>query len=421
MSSSSSSKVSKKPVNKKTATPIRGPFGQRYDPETGSLYRDFPRIVRSADPGSPPSMNPPVPNTIPKSFDRQKTLQNTAETYQQEWHASVRDQIINHLLHLNPPGLPSQAKLQGLSSLQLARWAIPTLTAADPTGVITGTASTDPTTMEELVTALQNTAATTYSKNQILAHLTAQKQKLNDNFEAQALNYVDEFPPLPSSPQRDYGPMNAVEAAKLSSKRPYQPTPLELIGSSQSKRHSSVSVSAATVGVSSSIPAKQRNPGQRQIVPTKHFGDYHGSDKITQLATDILPGACLIAHLIAHLQDQYACCNVDALLSRTDIMYLAHVGGVLQPTIINHDFVSDLFNVFRGDNVSHQLATLVSSGLPILLVTVPNPLSKLASTRHWVKYYEKPFNLGFLLSHCQYQCQRTLSVLSSTFQSQRNA
>ena len=211
----------------------------------------------------PPSVNRPVPNTIPKSFDRQKTLQNTAETYQQEWHASVRDQIINHLLHLNPPGLPSQAKLQGLSSLQLARWAIPTLTAADPTGVITGTASTDPTTMEELVTALQNTAATTYSKNQILAHLTAQKQKLNDNFEAQALNYVDEFPPLPSSPQRDYGPMNAVEAAKLSSKRPYQPTPLELIGSSQSKRHSSVSVSAATVatqvGVSSSIPAKQRN------------------------------------------------------------------------------------------------------------------------------------------------------------------
>jgi len=69
---------------------------------------------------------------------------------------------------------------------------------------------------------------------------------------------------------------------------------------SQSKRHNSVSVSAATVatqvGVSSSIPAKQRNPGQRQIVPTKHFGEYHGSDKITQLATDIPPGAlnCVI-------------------------------------------------------------------------------------------------------------------------------
>ena len=298
--SSSSSKVSKKPINKKMATPVRGPFGQRYDPETGSVHRDFPRIVRSADPGSPPSVNPPVPNTIPKSFDKQKSLQNTMETnYQQEWHASVRQQIINQLLLLNPSGLPSQAKLQGLSSVQLARWAIPTLTAADPTGVIAGTASSDSTTMEELVTALQNTAASTYSKNQILAHFTSHKQKLNDNFETLALSYVDEFPSLPSSPARDYGPMNAVEASKLSSKRPYQPTPLELIGSSQSKRHSSVAVSAATVatqvGLSSSIPAKQGNPGQRQIVPTKHFGEYHGSDKITQLATDILPGALTVS------------------------------------------------------------------------------------------------------------------------------
>ena len=161
-------------------------------------------------------------------------------------------------MHLNPSGLPSQAKLQGLSSVQLARWAIPTLTAADPTGVITGTASTDPTTMEELVTALQNTAASTYSKNQILAHSTAHKQKLSDNFETLALSYVDEFPPLPSSPPRDYGPMDAVEAAKLSSKRPYQPTPLELIGSSQSKRHSSVSVSAAAVATQVGVSSKSR-------------------------------------------------------------------------------------------------------------------------------------------------------------------
>ena len=47
--------------------------------------------------------------------------------------------------------------------------------------------------------------------------------------------------------------------------------------------------------MSSSIPAKQRNPGQRQIAPTKHFGAYHGSDKITQLATDILPGALTVS------------------------------------------------------------------------------------------------------------------------------
>jgi hypothetical protein len=294
--SSSSQAPSKKPINKKTATPVRGPFGQRYDPESGSVYREhYPRIVRPVDPGSPPSVNPPVPNTIPKSFATQKNLQNTSDTnYQQEWHSAVRQQIINQLLHLNPSGLPSQMKLQGLSSVQLARWAIPTLTAADPTGLIAGTASTDPTTMDDLVTALQTTASTTYSKNQILAHLTAHKEKLNDSFEALAMNYVAEFPPLPSSPPRDHGPMNAVEAVHLSSKRAYQPTLLELVGSSQSKRQTSVSVSAATVatqvGLSSSIPAKQRNPGQRQIQPAKHFGEYYGSDKIIQLATNILPG-----------------------------------------------------------------------------------------------------------------------------------
>jgi hypothetical protein len=85
--------------------------------------------------------------------------------------------------------------------------------------------------------------------------------------------------------------------------------------------------------------------------------------------------------LIAHLQDQYACCNIDALLSRTDIMYLAHVGGVLQPTIINHEFVSDLFNVFCGDNVNTQLIALVSVSLSIMIVTVPNPLTKVSSKR----------------------------------------
>ncbi len=75
--------------------------------------------------------------------------------------------------------------------------------------------------MEDLVIALQSTAASVYSKNQIFAHLNAQKEKLNDDFEARALNYIAEFPALPSAPQQGYGPMNAVEAAELSSKRTF--------------------------------------------------------------------------------------------------------------------------------------------------------------------------------------------------------
>jgi hypothetical protein len=63
--------------------------------------------------------------------------------------------------------------------------------------------------------------------------------------------------------------------------------------------------------------------------------------------------------LVAHLQDKYACRNNDALFSRTDIAYSAHVGGVLQPTIINHELVSDIFNIFHGDNVNNQLISLV--------------------------------------------------------------
>lgn len=107
------------------------------------------------------------------------------------------------------------------------------------------------------MTALQSTAASAYSKTQILGQLHARQEKLNDNVEQKALNYVEEFPALSSSPRQGNGPMNAVKASASSSKRAYQPTPLELVRSPQSKRPSSFSVSAVTVatqvGVSTSV------------------------------------------------------------------------------------------------------------------------------------------------------------------------
>jgi hypothetical protein len=42
--SSSSKVLSIKPkINKKAASPVRGPFGQKYNPD-GSIYQDYPRI-----------------------------------------------------------------------------------------------------------------------------------------------------------------------------------------------------------------------------------------------------------------------------------------------------------------------------------------------------------------------------------------
>jgi hypothetical protein len=71
--SSSSQVSSKKHINKKNATPVRGPFGLRYSPD-GSVHRDNPRIFRPTKPGSPSTVNPPTPNAIQKSFDKQKEI-----------------------------------------------------------------------------------------------------------------------------------------------------------------------------------------------------------------------------------------------------------------------------------------------------------------------------------------------------------
>jgi hypothetical protein len=78
-----------------------------------------------------PIFNPPTPNTIQKSFDKQKGTQNEVDNPQQQWHASIKERIINQLLKILPPALPAKAKLR-------ANWAISTLSDDDPTRVIDG-------------------------------------------------------------------------------------------------------------------------------------------------------------------------------------------------------------------------------------------------------------------------------------------
>jgi hypothetical protein len=210
--------------------------------------------------------------------------------------------------------------------------------------------------MEELITALQSTATTAYTRTHILHYLSSKQDKLSANFEhkalrfdQKALSYEEEFPSLSSSSRPDHGPMNAVEASFLSSKRSYQSSPLELVGSSQAKRQTSVSVSAATVaaqvGISSSVFAKPRNPGQATIIPAKRFGEYHGSDKILQLATEIPPGAWTIS-------------SKKPTSSKSLASHDLSDSTVLPPPPSNH------FDMFVAAQAAAASATAGSSSLP---------------------------------------------------------
>lgn len=67
--------------------------------------------------------------------------------------------------------------------------------------------------------------------------------------------------------------------------------------------------------------------------------------------------------------------------------YLAHVGGVLQSLLTNRVFTSNLYNVFHEDNVNTQLAALVNSGLSVLVIWVPNQLTRVLTQKRWNKYY----------------------------------
>ena len=63
--------------------------------------------------------------------------------------------------------------------------------------------------------------------------------------------------------------------------------------------------------------------------------------------------------LVAIIQDFCAVENVDSMLSRSDIYYIAHVGGVLVSS--QWQFSSSIFIVFDLVDVGSQLAGLFDS------------------------------------------------------------
>ena len=89
----------------------------------------------------------------------------------------------------------------------------------------------------------------------------------------------------------------------------------------------------------------------------------------------------LMSCLVAIIQDTGAVENVDNLLSRSDIYYIAHVGGLLKSS--QRRFSSDMFIIFDSVDVASQLASLFDSKMSILISPPPRQPTKLSSAEGW--------------------------------------
>ena len=99
--------------------------------------------------------------------------------------------------------------------------------------------------------------------------------------------------------------------------------------------------------------------------------------------------------LVANIQDLRAVENVDSMLSRSDIYYIAHVGGVLASS------------QRRFRDVGNQLAILFGSKMSVLLAPPPRQPQRLSSAEGWsTKFKSKLPN-----NAAQDQAARTLSLL----------
>jgi hypothetical protein len=89
----------------------------------------------------------------------------------------------------------------------------------------------------------------------------------------------------------------------------------------------------------------------------------------------------LMGCVVAIVQELYDVENVDSNLSRSDIFYITHVGGVLYST--QHRFCSDLFNIFDVVDADVRLAQLIAVKLPVLICSAPRHPQRLTSADKW--------------------------------------
>ena len=89
----------------------------------------FPNVITS--PGSPPGLQPPVPNTIVQAFSKQRLAKDKAEV-KAKAHADIRQRIVQFLAapasHNDPLRVLSVDQLNELNDEQLMRQAFSVLT-----------------------------------------------------------------------------------------------------------------------------------------------------------------------------------------------------------------------------------------------------------------------------------------------------
>ena len=93
----------------------------------------------------------------------------------------------------------------------------------------------------------------------------------------------------------------------------------------------------------------------------------------------------LMGCVVAIVQHAHVMDNVDSVLPRSDIYYIAHVGRILCSS--HHRFCSDLFNIFDIDDVVTKLAHLINSKMHVLLCSSPRHPPRLISGDRWTRNF----------------------------------
>jgi len=112
----------------------------------------------------------------------------------------------------------------------------------------------------------------------------------------------------------------------------------------------------------------------------------------------------LMGCLVAIVQDFYAAENVDLVLSRSDIYYIAHIGGILSSP--QRQFRSDIFIVFDSATVVNQLAQLFEHPMSILISPSPRQPHRLSTADGWSKNFASKLKTD----NAKEQAQRTLQI-----------
>jgi hypothetical protein len=85
----------------------------------------------------------------------------------------------------------------------------------------------------------------------------------------------------------------------------------------------------------------------------------------------------LMGCVVAIVQRFYAVDNVDSLMSRSDLLCIAHVGGILKSS--RQRFYSDMFNILDIVDVDFKLGQLIKAKLPVLISPTPRQPGRLTS------------------------------------------